>query len=109
MAKSYETIGYADQVETAPSVWEDQITEKQCYVDVERNIRRMQPTDNLNDDLCINNQLSFIADPYAMNNFHNIRYATFMGTKWKVTTVEVKFPRLTLQLGNVYNDGTSGG
>jgi hypothetical protein len=28
----------------------------------------------------------------------------YMGTKWKVSNVEVKYPRLILSLGGVYNE-----
>ena len=55
------------------------------------------------DDININNELSIISDPYAMNSFHAMRYAEFMGTKWKITNVEVQYPRLLLTLGVKYN------
>ena len=49
------------------------------------------------------NEISLVADPYARENFHMIRYACFMGTRWEVTSVEVQYPRLVLTLGGVYN------
>ena len=58
----------------------------------------------LNEDLVIANDLSIVADPYAKKNFHSIRYATYMGTKWRVRMVKEAYPRLTLVLGGVYND-----
>jgi hypothetical protein len=30
-------------------------------------------------------------------------YVEFMGTKWKITNVEVQYPRLILSVGGVYN------
>lgn len=103
MAKYYGIIGYAEAVETAPGVWKEQITERNYYGDVIRNARRLQPADKLNDDININNELSIVADPYAINNFHAMRYAEFMGAKWKISNVEVKYPRLILTLGGLYN------
>ena len=103
MAKFHGKIGYNDSVETAPGVWDEKITERTYCGDLIRNTRRLQSTDKVNDDVNIGNEISIVADPYAMNNFHSIRYAEFMGTKWKVSTVEVQYPRLILSLGGLYN------
>lgn len=103
MAKWCGIIGYAEQVETTPGVWSEQITERKYYGDVIRNNRRLQSAGKLNDDINVGNEISIIADPFANNNFHSMRYVEFMGTKWKVTTVDVQYPRLILSLGGVYN------
>lgn len=103
MAKWYGTIGYADTVETTPGVWTEQITERKYYGDLTRNTRRLKTADKLNDDINIVNELSIVADPYAINNFHSMRYAEFMGAKWKINNVEVQHPRLVLTLGGVWN------
>ena len=103
MAKFYGKIGYANTVETKPGVYEEQIVERYCYGDLIRNTRRLQSADQVNDDINISNEISIVADPYATNNFHTMRYAVFMGTKWKISNVEVSYPRLILTLGGVYN------
>ena len=101
--KWFGTIGYAHQVETKPGVWEDEITEREYFGDLTRNTRRLQMTDKLNDDIEISNEISIVSDPYANENFHSMRYAMYMGTKWKITSVEVQYPRLILSLGGIYN------
>ena len=103
MAKWYGEIGFAETVETKPGVWVEQITKRNYYGDVIRNSRRLQSANQLNDNINISNQISIVADPYANNNFHSMRYAKFMGTEWKISDVEVQFPRLILTLGGVYN------
>lgn len=103
MAKFYGAIGYAKTVETMPGVWTEQITERDYYGDVIRNSRRLQSSDKVNDDINISNQISIVADPYAINNFHSMRYAEFIGAKWKISDVEVQYPRLLLTLGGLYN------
>lgn len=103
MAKWCGIIGYAEQVETTPGVWSEQVTEHKYYGDVIRNNRRLQSAGKLNDDINVGNEISIIADPFANNNFHSMRYVEFMGTKWKVTTVDVQYPRLILSLGGIYN------
>lgn len=105
MAKFFGVIGFNEgTVETSPGVWEQQVVERQYYGDLLRNSRRLQTTDQLNDDINISNEISIVADPYANANFHSIRYVEFMGAKWKVSNVEVQFPRLILTLGGVWNE-----
>ncbi|MFA7206899.1 MAG: hypothetical protein WC102_11280 [Saccharofermentanales bacterium] len=105
MAKFYGVIGYAETVETKPGVWKEQITEKMYYGDLVRNIRKLQTIDQLNDDINVANEISIVADPFANENFHSMRYVEFMGAKWKIANVEVQYPRLILSVGGVYNGG----
>lgn len=103
MAKWYGKIGFADTVETEPGVWVEQIVERSYYGDLIRNSRRLQNSGSINDDINISNELSIVADPYANQNFFAIRYVEFMGAKWKVSNVDVEYPRLVLAIGGVYN------
>ena len=103
MAKFYGVIGYAVTKETAPGVWTEEIAEQSYYGDLTRNMRRLQDSGDLNDDINVANELSIVADPYANANFHSMRYVAFMGAKWKISKVEVQYPRLILTLGGVYN------
>lgn len=103
MAKFYGIIGYAESVEVEPGIWEDQMTERRYYGDLIRNTRRLQSSDKVNDDITTSNEISILADPFAYENFHSMRYAEFMGTKWKIINVDVQYPRLILSLGGVYN------
>ena len=103
MAKFYGEIGYAETVETKPGVWTEQITKRNYYGELVRNTRRLQTVSQLNDNINVANEISILADPYANENFHSMRYVEFMGAKWKINNVEVQYPRLILTLGGVYN------
>lgn len=104
MAKFYGEIGYAETADgTSNGIWVEHITRRNYYGDLIRNSRRLESSSNINDNINISNQISIIADPYANENFHAMRYAEFMGTKWKIVSVEVQYPRLILTLGGVYN------
>lgn len=103
MAKWYGNIGYAETVETDPGLWEEKITERPYFGEIYRNTRKLQSSSSVNDDVNIANELSVVADPFANQNFHAMRYAEYMGNKWKITDVSVQFPRLILTLGGVYN------
>lgn len=103
MPKFYGKLGFAEQVETAPDVWQERITERFYSGDILRNSRRYQSQERLNDDLEINNTISIVADPYAVQNFHSLRWIEWCGARWKAASVEVAFPRLTITIGGVYN------
>lgn len=103
MAKFYGAIGYAVTEETKPGVWMEKITERMYYGDLTRNTRKLQSTDQLNDNINVANEISIIADPFANENFHSMKYVEFMGAKWKITNIEVQYPRLILTVGGVYN------
>ena len=105
MAKFYGPIGYAISTETRPGVWKDRIEERNYYGDIKRNTSRWTASsDSTNDDLNVNVQLSIVADPFAYNNFHSMKYVSFMGANWKITNVEPQHPRLILTIGGVYNE-----
>ena len=104
MAKYYGKIGYAITQETSPGVWEETIIEK-SFCGEQLNTRSKWVTNsNLNDNIDVSNQLSIVADPFAYQNFYNIRYVEYLGCKWKVTAVEIQRPRLILTVGGVYNE-----
>lgn len=106
MSKYFGKIGFIETVETAPDVWTEQVTEREYYGDVTRNLKRFDSGENLNDNLNISNSISIVADPYALNSFHAMRYIEFMGAKWKINSVDVQYPRLVLSIGGVYNGQT---
>lgn len=103
MAKFHDVIGFVTTVETAPGVHQEQSIERTYSGDVLQNSRRLQTTDAVNDKIVISNRLSIVADRYARENFHAIRYAVFMGSRWKVENAESSPPRIILSLGGVYN------
>lgn len=104
MAKFHGIIGYVQTEETAPGVYNEVVTERTYTGDILRNNRRWENSERLNDNLVINNQFSIVADAFAYENFQNIRYIQWMGTSWKVNSIEIQRPRLILTVGGVYND-----
>ena len=104
MARFCGVVGYAIPKETRPGFWEDEIIERTYYGDVLRDMGMSSSNpDSTNDDLRINCQFSIVADPFAYQNFHSIRYVEFMDAKWKVTNAEPRRPRLLLTAWGVYN------
>ena len=102
--KWYGTIGYANTEETEPGIWEETIIEKQYYGELDNNRYRRQNNDYKNDDIVLYSDISIIADPFAIENYSKIVYVEINNQKWKVTSVEPKYPRLVLTVGGVYNE-----
>ena len=103
MDKFFGPIGFSTTTETAPGVWEESIVEKKYYGDILQFSTRWENGDKLNDNLNISNKISIISDLFANNNCGSMRYIEFMGTKWKISNIEVQYPRLILTIGGVYN------
>lgn len=107
--KFYGEIGFwKDDVEVEPGVFQPTIVERHYVGDIIRNNRRFQSAENQqNDNLVINNQIVIVADLYMQKSLSSIRYAKWEGVYWKVKSVDVNYPSITLELGEVY-DGIKG-
>lgn len=108
--KYYDTIGFWVKDEAIrPGVTRSKIVEKKYAGDVLENRQRWTQTDDQNDDLVNTNRISIIGDLYLSQNMSSIKYANFMGVKWKVKSLDVtKYPRIVMELGGVYNGINTG-
>lgn len=107
MAKWYGKVGYIVTEETSPGVWTDEYVEREYFGDLTRNHKRFENSQTLNDNIILQNEISIVCDPYALQNFQYIRYVEVMDAFWKVTAVDVQYPRLILSIGGVYSGRTS--
>ena len=104
MRKYHGEIGYALTVEKAPGVWVDDIVEKKYYGTVlNKRMRWDINRDSINDNLTVNSEFSILADAFAFENFGNMRYIKYMGVSWKISSIEVKRPRIIITVGGVWN------
>lgn len=97
-------IGFVETKETRPGVWENVTTERNFYGDVIRDIRKNQSSGQVNDDINIFNRISIVSNSFVRDNLAFMKYIEFMGTKWKITDVEVQYPRLVLTIGGLWNE-----
>ena len=105
MARWYGEIGYAETEETSPGVWEEVVVKRMYTGDMNSLSRAIRNSGGINDNVEIGMELSIVADPYALSHFSNMRYAEYMGIKWKIRNVTVQYPRLVLSLGEEYVNG----
>lgn len=106
MSKWYGKIGFTYTGEIEPGVWVDnEVVERPYFGDIISNRWKRQNSGNVNDDINISNQISVLADPYAVNHVSAMTWVEFSGEKWKVTEVDVQYPRLILSIGEVWSNG----
>lgn len=106
MTKYYGSILFSDTVETAPGIYEEKVTPRKYKGDVDKNWRRWENGERLNDNININNTLSIVADSFLYENLGMIKAVEWMGSFWKISSIEIRRPRLILEIGGVYNGPT---
>ena len=107
MTKFYGNVGFLETVEDPPGsgIWAPITTIRPYYGDVTRNQRRYQDNQqSVNDNLNISNEISIMGDPYAYENFNAMRWVEYGGARWKISWINIEYPRIILTLSGVYND-----
>ena len=107
--KFYDKVGFAvtEEVDPVnrPGIYKDVIKEGWYVGDFLYNITsKWMSSSQANDDLRINNKISIVADAFAEENFHAIKWIRYNNVKWKVVSVEIARPRLILTTGGEYVD-----
>ena len=109
MSKYSGKIGYIRTGETQPGVWGDLAPEEKSYTgDLIKDNRRFSANQTTpNDNLTINNTISIVSNKFMLDNLSFMRYLTLSSTstsKWKITSVDIKHPRIIITLGGLYNE-----
>ena len=106
MPRFLDKVGFEPTGELVDGVWSGNITERVYKGEVLEAMRSLDVSDKVEDDIRLQNRIRIIGDAFALENFSNIRYVLWMGTRWTVNTVTVERPQLLLTLGGVYNGQT---
>lgn len=104
MGKFFGTIGLVIMEQTAPGVYMPKTVTKSCYGEVLNVTKRWQgAAEQVNDNLNIDSRISILSNKFLTENLSHIRFVEWMGALWKVTSVELSYPRIILSIGGVYN------
>ena len=103
MSRFYGNVGFLKTVETEGSVWKEEIIERPYYGDMNRFAIRFETPNKVNDDVKMNHEISIIADSFAFQNCHLMRYVRIGDACWEITNFTVERPRITLYVGGLYN------
>lgn len=107
MTKYCGMVGFADYEETAPGVWTPVVIERRCFGDLTRVNYRNKPTEHLNDDITFDMTLSVLMDSYIQTHAMSVKYITWGGAKWSVSSIQFEPPRVIFSIGGVYNGETT--
>ena len=98
----YGNIGFAITT-NKDDIYTEEIQEKPYKGDLLKRSPRWQATDKVNDDLNITDQISVVADDFAYQNVGIMKYAELSGSKWKIVSADLQYPRIILTIGGVWN------
>lgn len=103
-------VGYASDDHPVPGVWTETITEHQYYGDILQMSRRLEPASQnpptTSNNIAMNNSFSIVGDEQAFGNTQKMRYVVWQGSRWTITNVEVRRPRLILTIGEQWDGNT---
>lgn len=102
--KTSGKIGYGFYEESSPGVISERIEEKKYRGDTIDFNTNINSNDVINDNLVLNNKISIVLDPFIRKNYQKIKYITYTDIKWKVKSITIKYPRIILTLGDIYNE-----
>lgn len=111
MGLFYGPIGFVETVEdpAESGIWVEKATERYYRGNVSRYSKRWDSgSQQINPNLTISNTISIVADPFISNHLYSVRYIKWLGGYWEVSSAEVETPRITLNIGGVYNGPTDG-
>lgn len=100
----YGRVGFSTTMETAPGVWAPVEETRPYYGDVVRNRRRWSDrNDSSNRDISVDNSISVVSDEYMTRNLGNMAFIEWAGKKWRIASFAIDWPRVTIELGGLYN------
>ena len=108
MGRFYGQIGFLITEETVPGVWTEKIDERPYYGDVLKHKMNWNSSEHLNDNITLNNDISILADSFAYKNVGAMKYVSWKGACWKISSAEIEYPRIRLTIGGVYNGEQAG-
>ena len=102
--KYFGKIGFwLEDYEYKPGRYKSQMVEKDYYGDVLTYKKFRQNNEQVNNNaLQLNNEFSILGNTFAQEHLGNIRYITYLGTKWSVTNITIDYPRIKFSVGGEY-------
>lgn len=93
--------------EVRPGIWEETITERPILGKVEQRTEALSSSSTILPEYRTTTSVTVLSrGPEQLNNA-DIRYVTYMGTKWAVASIVYEYPHLTIYIGEKYNGPTA--
>lgn len=102
MSRFSGKLGFVMTRETEEGVWLEDVVE----IPVKGTIRslwvRNDNNASVNTDLRLTNEISVLMDTKIKTHLETLKYVVWKGSKWEVQSIDVNYPRLTINLGGLY-------
>lgn len=103
MARFAGRVGFILTEDDGTGIWRPKETYRTYYGDLNDYVPRWQAQQNsANQDLTLNNNISILADEFAYEHLDAMTWVEFNGVKWKISSVTISRPRITIFFGGVY-------
>ena len=104
MARFFGKVGFVRTEDDGTGIFVEKTTVREYFGDLNNNVRRWDHRqDSVNDDVTLNNNVSILSDDFAYENLEAMKWVEFRGVKWRITSVEVNYPRITIFFGGPWN------
>lgn len=93
------------EVETVPGVWKpSEVKEVKVKGNTLNQSKNYNAIDTgTNDTISVSKRISIVASSDLIQNTGYIRYASYLGSLWKIVEISYERPRLILTLGGLWN------
>lgn len=103
MGKWSGKIGFGLTREIKPGIWQEDIIEKNFRGEILKSRNQFNGAQTINDNLIMSVRLKIISSPFAQVNAPYMKYITYKGAKWKVSSIDdTDYPRMILEIGELY-------
>lgn len=96
-------IGYGQQVERAPGIWEDVITERDALGEVKQTTEAFTVANSILPQYRTTTSVSVVSEGTEKVNYSDLRYVTHAGVRWSPASIVVEPPRLIIFIGEEYH------
>lgn len=96
-------LGIAQQTEVRPGIWEEAITEVDVLGKVQNRTEVLDGADAVLPRYRTTTSISVPARGVGPQDDSNIRYITYKGTRWQISSIVDDYPDIVIYIGEVYN------
>ena len=101
-------LGIVEEVQVRPGIWEEVVTEKKVLGDMKTETETRRTEDEIIPKVSSTRSVSVPARGLGQMDNRSIRYATYAGKKWIITSVVDQFPQIVCYFGEEYHGPTPG-
>lgn len=96
-------IGFIQVENQGDGIYEPSYVERDYGGVFNRKSYHVSQGESVIDDISLSNEISVFADSFIYDNLSRMAYVVIDGNKWKISSVELRYPRIIVRSGGVFN------